>query len=246
MSFSLINLNKDRRTGDYLFDIARGCYDDATLNHKFGVNPDIDAGTGPETIWSAGGLYPWSALDTPQVVYVVTTNAADIGVVTVEGLDADWNVVSEDVSVNGIGSVVTTTVFKRVFRLLFTNTASNNVGVITARTVSSSGTIVAQIDAGVSQSLMAVYSVPSDHTAYLRALEVTVDSNKAARFRVLSSENGGAWRVKHTAEMEGIYIRSLEALLKFEEKTDIDFVVLGATANNTSVSANFDIVLIKN
>ena len=29
MGQSLINLNKDRRTGDVYFDIARGCYDDA-------------------------------------------------------------------------------------------------------------------------------------------------------------------------------------------------------------------------
>lgn len=245
MSLSLINLNKDRRTGDVYFDISRGCYDDATTNHKFGVNPDIDTGTDPETIWSAGGEYPWSALDTAQVLYVVVTNSGDTGTITVEGLDENWNAVSEDINSTGAATYVTTNLFKRVFRVLFTDANDNNIGIITVRTASASGTIVAQIDPDVSQSLMAIYSVPVGHTAYIRALELTVDSNKVARFRLRSSENEGAWRVKHVAEMQGIYVRDFTVPLIMKEKTDIDFLVLEVEQNNTSVSANFSIVLVK-
>jgi len=246
MSLSLINLNKDRRTGDVYFDIARGCYDDATVNHKFGVNLDINITTDPETVWSAGGEYPWSALDTAQVLYVVVTNAADAGTITVEGLDADWNQVSEDITSTGAATYVTTTIFKRVFRVLFTDDNDNNIGIITVRTASSAGTIVAQIDPDVSQSLMAIYSVPAGYTAFLRTIELTIDALKTARFRLRTSVNAGAWRVKHVSELKGIYVRDFSVPLVMEEKTDIDFLILEAEANNTSVSANFDIILVKN
>jgi len=246
MGQSLINLNKDRRTGDVYFDIARGCYDDATVNHKFGVNLDIDTLTDPETIWSAGGEYPWSALDTAQVLYVVVTNAGDSGTVTVEGLDENWKVVSEDITSTGAATYVTTALFKRVFRVLFTDTNDNNIGIITVRTASAAGTIVAQIDPDVSQSLMAIYSVPAGYTAYIRTIELTVDSNKVARFRIRESTNEGSWRVKHVGELQGIYVRDFSVPLVMEEKTDIDFLILETEANNTSVSANFDIVLVKN
>ena len=77
------------------------------------------------------------------MLYVVVTNSADVGTITVEGLDGNWNAVSEDSNSTGAATYVTTNLFKRVFRVLFTDDNDNNIGVITVRTASASGTIVA-------------------------------------------------------------------------------------------------------
>ena len=58
---------------------------------------------------------------------------------------------------------------------------ATNVGNIEARVTSASGTIVAQIDAGYAQTLMAVYTVPAGYTGYLVALDATIDGTKTCQ-----------------------------------------------------------------
>jgi hypothetical protein len=59
--------------------IAKGGSRDYSFIHKFGANFDIDNNSEPETVWTAGGLYPWSALNTAQVLYLLSDDAADTG-----------------------------------------------------------------------------------------------------------------------------------------------------------------------
>ena len=99
---------------------------------------------------------------------------------TIEGLDANYHEQTETVTLTGTSAVTTTNTFIRVFRMTYEDGA--NVGTITARTVSASGTVVAQIDVGYAQTLMAVYTIPAGHTGYLVALDSTIDSNKTHSF----------------------------------------------------------------
>ena len=54
-------LNDIVRLPHGLLGASAGIYDGLSVIHKFGYNPDIANGSVPETIWSAGGLYPWTA-----------------------------------------------------------------------------------------------------------------------------------------------------------------------------------------
>jgi len=96
--------------------VARGQIENHKTIFKFGFNPDVDGAE--ETIWDVGGLY---AYPSSAVVMTVTTDAGspatDNGVkVTIQGLDEDYNEVSEEVTLAGAGTATTIQTFLRIFR----------------------------------------------------------------------------------------------------------------------------------
>ena len=208
--------------------------------HKFGSNGALSGSD--ESIWSAGGLYPWSALDNPQTLYVSSTVGGDDGSVEIQGLDSNWNSLTETVSLAGSPSEITTTnTFRRVFRMVYSDT---NAGVITARTVSHAGTIVAQIDVGKAQTLMAVYTVPAGRVGYLLNYTAGVGKLDYANLSLYIRDGGtGAFRIKSEMSIyESIQRQEFSVPLTLGEKSDIDFRALGATGNSLC-TLNFDLVL---
>ena len=213
--------------------------------HKFGANFDIDVNTDPETIWSGGGLYPWSALNTAQVLYAISTSTSDTDEMTIEGLDSDYNKITETVTVNGTTAVVTTNEFKRVYRMIYNHTA-DNAGTITLRTGSGTGTVVSQIDIGYSQTLMALYTVPAGYTAYLLQLGASVNKNKDVQIKMYQRELNRSFKILHLTEMfENTYSMNFPLPIKIEEKTDLEIRASEAETNNTRVTATFDLLLVK-
>lgn len=231
---------------DYLA-IAKGESNGYSAVHKFGANFDLDAGTVPETIWTNGGLYPWSALDNSEVIYVKSDDNDDTSQLEIIGLDEDWNEASETVTMSGTTPVATTSTFRRVYRMIYNHTGENE-GVITAHAGSSGGTVVANIDEGVSQTLMCVYTVPAGYTAYLVSLGFAVQKNKDAQVRFYSrGSKDESFKIKHIAEVyEAQYNYMFVVPLKFLEKSDLELRSADVESNNTRVTANFDLILIKN
>ena len=146
-------------------DIARGQVPYLSHVHKFGSNPEVHD-TNPETVWSQGGLYPWASLSSAQTIYVKSTSSSDTGSLVVEGLDSEYNISRQTVSLTGTTAVTLSSTMLRVFRLEYSDT-TNNIGTITARVGSGTGTIVGAIDPGINQSLMAVYTIPANQIGYL-------------------------------------------------------------------------------
>lgn len=101
----VLSLNKTSSRNAYL-DIARGLRPDCTSVHLFGINTDI--GTSFETIYdNGGGIYTFpSAADTLDLV---STDNDDTMGVQITGLDANWNPISETVTLTGTTEVSTTT-----------------------------------------------------------------------------------------------------------------------------------------
>jgi hypothetical protein len=238
----MYQFHTDHPTPNVYLDIARGSISNSKIVHKFGANFDIDQGTDPESVWSGGGLYPWASLSSAQTIYCLSTDAGDTTTLTIEGLDANYDEISETVTLTGTSAVTTSNTFLRVFRMTYDAT---NVGTITARTVSASGTIVAQIDAGYAQTLMAVYTVPAGFTAYLVALDATIDGTKTCQMLMYHRLFGKPFRIAHVAESDGHYRYDFTAPLTVPEKTDIDIRINEVSGNDARVTANFDLVLIK-
>jgi hypothetical protein len=214
--------------------------------HKFGANFDIGSATDPETIWTAGGLYPWSSLSTEQTLYCLSTSTSDTSTLTIEGLDDEYKVQTETITLTGTTAVSPTNKFLQVYRMAY-NGGSSNVGTITARVTSASGTIVAQIDAGKSQTLMAVYTVPADHTAFLLCLDASVQKNKDAQIGFYQRPEGESFKIAHIAEVfERSYRYDFIIPIKFNEKTDLDFRAIEVASSATRVTANFDLILVDN
>ena len=238
----MYQFHTEHPTPNVYLDVARDAISNSKIVHKFGANFDIDQATDPESVWSGGGLYPWASLATAQTIYCLSTSASDTAVLTIEGLDANYDEQTETVTLTGTSAVTTTNQFIRVFRMTYDAT---NVGDITARTVSASGTVVAQINVGYAQTLMAVYTVPAGYTGYLVALDSTIDSNKNAQIFMYHRLFGKPFRIAHIAETAGHYRYDFHAPLRIPEKTDIDIRIDNVSGNDSRVTANFDIVLIR-
>jgi len=80
---------------DGYFAIAQGKVGGRSLVHITGYNPDVDSAES-ESVWSAGGLYPWSVWDTTRTLTVVSTSALDQGSIIVSGLDANFLPITDE------------------------------------------------------------------------------------------------------------------------------------------------------
>jgi len=237
---------------DYL-SIAMGHAKNVSHIHKFGANFDIDTGSDPESIWTGGGLYPWDAFDTAGVLVLTSTSTEDDedkggGVegtgahrVFVEGLDENYNLVTETFITNGTSTRTGTQTFKRVFRA-FVTAGNTNIGTIT---FTRGGTNVMQIDAGRGQTLMAIYTIPKNYTGFMLNLDLTVNAFRDAQLSVKQRPFNGVFRIAHMAEARGLYSYNFKIPLKFEQKTDIDFRIDEVSLSNSRATANFDLILVK-
>lgn len=162
--------------------VARGKQQSALSIHKFGANPSIGATltNGYETVWYAGGLYTWP--EAANTVTIVSTSNDDLPAsfgaseVVVEGLDANFDIVTETIALNGNTSVTTTNDFYRVNRVYASamgTTASNatnplgtNIGLITGNH-NEDDTTVFEIAPYLGQTQLGFYSVPNGYTAYI-------------------------------------------------------------------------------
>ena len=209
--------------------------------HKFGSNLAL-AGTS-ESIWSAGGLYPWASLATAQTIYAISTEAADTGTLEIQGLDENYALQTTTVTLTGLTAVDTgATTFLRIFRMQYTG---SNAGTITARVTSGTGTVVAQIDPEVAQTLMAVYTVPAQTTAFMLAYTVGTGKGDDAHLKMFARELGGAFQIKNEMKSyQSTTTQNFQIPLRFEEKTDIDFRATTSNANSDCI-VNFDLVLVK-
>lgn len=227
--------------------ISRGAVADTSHINKFGYNTSV--GTTFETITDLGGdqYYPTSAGVVSVVSSDVNDDDGDTGARTLEvqGLDGNYEEISETITLNGTSAVTTTASFLRVFRMrvITAGTTGTNEGNITA---SIGGNNIARISsANGGQSLMAVYTVPKGKTAYLIDFHGSLSKNQEAVF-MIRTKNGAvssAWQVK---AMFGTFANSVHyhypVPLEITEKTDIEVrVKAGATSECGSI---FDLVLV--
>jgi hypothetical protein len=231
---------------DSPLSIAQGEIDGHSVVHKFGANFDIDNSSEPETVWTAGGLYPWASLATAQTLYCISTDAADTGSLQIQGLDANYELQSETVTLNGTTAVTTSNEYLRVHCMTYSDGA-DNVGDITARVTSGTGTVVAQVDAGFNQTLMAIYTVPAGHTAYILCGDFSVQKAKDAQVRFHQRPVGGIFTIAHMAEVfESTYRYDFPVPLPMPEKTDLEVRADNVENNNTRVTSNFTMILVEN
>jgi hypothetical protein len=234
---------------DEQFDlnVARGKVRGASTIHKFGATPLQSINT-TATVWDKPDtLYPWSAFNTPGVLVAAQVGADDNGkVITIVGLDSNWDIIEEDFTLSSTGTVTGTKTFKRVFRG-YVKTGSTNVGQLS---FSRNGTEVLRILAGLGQTLMSVYTVPNGYTGYLYQGVCTAQTAADATGFMMVRYNtvGTAFRVGHTFEVNGSggeYFYKFAFPIEIPQHSDID-IRLSSRSNNGRFTAAFDMLLIKN
>lgn len=229
---------------DYL-SIARGHVKDASHIHKFGAVPAMSQNqTG--SVWDVNDTgYPWDAFDTAGVLAIPAVNASDDGmVISVFGLDDNFDLINEDFTVSSSGTTTGTETFKRVYRAFVTN-GDTNVGNIN---IQRGGVTVARISAGLSQTLMAIYTVPNGYTGYLLKGQMSCQAGADATGNMFVRYAGQtAFRVGHSFEVSGnggAYEYDFRVPIQIPSKSDID-VRAKVRSNNARISAAFDVVLFK-
>ena len=202
--------------------------------NKFGFNPALSSSY--ETVHDAGGVY--SYISTPGTAAVA--GASDSGaVIEVQGLDANYNQVTEDITVGATGS----TVFSRVFRARVKSLSSGttNQGNITV-TVDSA--VRATILTGNGQTLMALYTIPANKKGYLTYFQGSMEKDTDAIFKLFSRPiDDGVFNLKGQFGTHGAPVTyDYKIPLEFEEKTDIE--IQAKTGGTTGGGAIFDLILL--
>lgn len=233
---------------DWKINAARGKLRNAFHVHKFGRNTAPANGV-EETVWDGSNLYPWSTWDAGAAnVYLKSSATGDESkTIFIQGLDADFNLQSETVTLDASDSttgVASANTYVRLFRM-YNNGSTPFTGNVGAHYASAAGTLVAQVLIGQEQTLMAVYTVPAGHTAYLMKYDFSGSANAALASRLLFRNPNGVFRIQHSgAVYGGEYTYAFDIPLAIPEKTDIDLRVTAGTGSAT-LGANFNLLVVK-
>ena len=238
-------------TTNYDVELARGRITDVTEINKFGRNTDID--TTEEDVWDGGGIYNWSSsADITDIV----SSAADTVEIEIQGLDTNWEQVTQTKTLTGTTSVALDTPLLRVFRMK--NASGTSVsgtiqcGVGSTTTSFSAANLRAQITLGFEQTLMAIYTIPAGKKGLLKRLWSNINkSNASGGLDAIfwARSEGGVFRAQNTSGLiaagnsrdEKIY----SPMPTYAEKTDLRISGIGST-NNFDVSAGFDLYIADN
>ena len=236
---------------EYTYAIAEGRVPGHMPQFKFGTRATVAQAT-QSTVWEGPtALYPYAtAAETLSVVSSSANDtAAGTGVRTlfISGLDANFEEISETVTMNGVTPVNTVNQYMRVNRAYGATcgTGYTNAGNIT---VTGAGAVVRlYIPAGDGQTLMTLWTVPAGTKAFITQVSASTNSNKGARMSVFTRTNDGGilypWRIRYRSYLfSGDDVVRFNIPLEIPEKTDIEIrVTTPVGAGDTSMGATFEL-----
>ncbi len=229
--------------------VARGQISGHAGIEIFGYSAAIaNSATGPmwEGQTQSGGLYTPPSSAAPLVL--VSSSASDTTALSVriEGCGADFAALTETIALNGTTNVTTTNSFLRINGMYVTN--GTNVGTITAKI---SSTTYAQINAGVGQTQMSIYTVPAGYTFYLSYTQYDAAIGFTSSAYMLAQQYkkdnvSGTITVTH----QTVFVQKQEtpftSPIAHPEKTDIQFCVKSSAGGPLTCSMYAGGYLIQN
>jgi hypothetical protein len=219
--------------------VARGFVQGAYSVNKFGYNPAIPTNAF-ETVWDGSNLYTYISTASTATVTSSNTAADNGGTVKVSGLDANYNLVDEVLTIGGAAGSIN---FYRVFRveLLSSTTADTNVGTLTV-TVDSIAAAIVSPERG--QTLMALYTIPAGKKGYIVQLDIASSASGEIDVTLLT-RNGSSnvWATKEFLTIRGGFNEKNFILpLEVNEKTDIE--VRAKSSATAAISSGFEMIVI--
>lgn len=215
---SLINqvTNLGTQKSPYYLDVIQGSVPDEFIITKFGRNATVGTTL---THVSISGLYqtPTTAQTLEILSSDVDDNPSSVGAhkVVIEGLDANFDIQLDTVTLNGLTPVTLNKQFIRVYRgtvlesgAYVTTTISSHQGQITLRGVGAGVTwfIIDTVEGtvsgfGIGQTQIGTYTIPRGYTAYLISKSFSVESNKPASIYFFKRENADDVTTPYTGIM---------------------------------------------
>ena len=208
------------------------------------------------TVWenmaTADYVFPTSA----STMTLVSTVNTDTATITIVGTDASYNLISENLVLNGTTGVTTVNSYFRINNIsVSVGSATNPSGVIT---LSVSSTVYAQINtqtvsgvtASIGTSQMGVYTVPNGYTfyGYRYGAYSSFNGNSAnyTTYRALTNSSSGMQRAIVQTPFNTTYEVQRHFPFPYASGTDLRFQVASSAAAAAVVSINIGGILIQN
>jgi hypothetical protein len=232
---------------DAWLEIAKGNVTGTTGVNKYGFNPSVSPNNF-EDVWDGSSLYVFPTVARTVNVKSTSTDDDSTGTgartVLLEGLDSNYDEITETITLNGTTDVLSTNSFLRLHRMkiMTCGGGEHNAGDITA-TSTTDLLLLAQITENLGQTQMCLYTVPAGKTAYVVDWHITViaDMDMALFTREINS----CFQAKRKVIVSEADVQEWKPYLKLPEKTDIRVEALSGTGNN-AVSSELNIVLVDN
>ena len=229
---------------DFDLAVSMGLIDGFSHIHKFGLNTAV--GSAFETVWSMNAAYVYLAAATVLNVSSgdVDDTAAGAGAqqIVVQGLDGNFNEISEYVELNGQTAVATKKAYFRVHRMMVTRGASNQGIVYIGTGGPASGvptTTYGAIPLGYGQTLQCFYTVPAGKTLYMYEFKASSGVSKNITVRICVRPQGAAFQTKDVMQIvEGQGVNNWKFPFKIPAGCDIEVQAL-AGAGGGSIEATF-------
>jgi hypothetical protein len=208
------------------------------------------------TVWENMATTDYVFPSSASTMNLVSTVAGDTATITITGTDASYNLISENLVLNGTTNVPTVNSYFRINNIsVAVGSATNPTGVIT---LSVSSTVYAQINtatvngstSSIGTSQMAVYTVPNGYTfyGYRYGAYSSFNGNSAnyTTYRALSNSSSGVQRVIVQTPFNTTYEVQRHFPFGYVGGTDLRFQVASSAATAAVTSINIGGVLVQN
>ena len=207
------------------------------------------------TVWenmsTTDYVFPTSA----STMTLVSTVNTDTATITISGLDANYNILTENLVLNGTTGVTTVNSYFRINNIAVSvGSATNPTGVITLAT---GGVTYAQINTQVVNSVttsigtsqMGLYTVPNGYTfyGYRYGAYSSFNGNTAnyTTYRALTNSSSGVQRVIVQTPYNTTYEVQRHFPFPYVAGTDLRFQVASSAATAAVVSINIGGILVQ-
>lgn len=242
-------------------DIARGLRRGYFIRNAFGRNPDIDTGTVPEDLWNGGGVYTGFPTGSAEKVTVVSSSVNDTSAgsgartVKIFGLDANYALQEETVTLNGQSLVDSVNTYTRIYRArVITSGSSNtafNAGTITIAHKITTANIFCVMPIGYNQTAIGIYTIPANNIGLLRSFRVFIDKtaggSPTAQGALWIREFGASPRLNRmfSLSQSAPVIDEIYGGLLLPAKTDIAIRITSVSTNDIVCTGSMDFVVVE-
>lgn len=218
MSTFYPSATSERRHEDFDLQVARGQIPGHSTLNIYGYQPSV--GTSFIPLWENATVYTFPA---SAVQMHLAGSNGDNAQITINGLDANYAMISETLTLNGTTPVVTT---KSYLRINGMSVASGvPAGAVTLKDTTNT-TTYAQINAGVGRSQAAIYTVPAGYTFYLSRIDIntSLNGNDFVTYQNRTANAAGVVQLTQQAPFAINYHTQRVMPRPFPEKTDIQLM----------------------
>jgi hypothetical protein len=221
MSTFYPSISAERRVEDFDLQVARGQVAGHSTLNIYGYQPSVATSFIP--VWENAGLYTYPV--SAQQMNLSSSNG-DTATITINGLDATYNMISESVVLTGTTPVTTVNSYLRINGMFVSvGSATNPAGVVTLKNIA--GTVTyAQINAGVGRTQAAIYTVPAGHTFFLSRIDIhtSLNGNDFCTYQNRTASSAGVVQLTQQAPFAINYHTQRVMPRPFLEKTDIQLM----------------------